>query len=155
MFKKTISLEFNTTIDVDVQTLFDFHMDTNNLPKITPPWIDVKIISLELPLHEGSIIELDIKRFGLTQRWKMMIAKVTSPTLVCDEAVKSPFTSFVHHHRFEAIDECRSMMKDELTFSLPLQPLSLVALPFIKNDMRRMFDYRHQQTKIILEEKNV
>jgi len=153
MFSRTISLDFNTEIAVDTQTLFEFHMDTNNLPKITPPWINVKIQFLELPLHQGSTIELDIKRFGLTQRWKMIISQLTSPTLICDEAVQSPFSSFVHHHHFEAIDENTSMLKDELTFSLPFYPLSLIVLPFIKKDMQKMFDYRHKQTKTLLEKK--
>lgn len=155
MFKKTISLEFSTEVAVDTQTLFGFHIDTNNLPKITPPWIGIEILSLELPLHKGSTVELNIRRFGLTQRWKMIIAELISPTLVCDKAVKSPFASFVHYHRFEAIDKTKSMMKDELIFSLPLYPLSLIAVPFIKKDMKKMFEYRHQQTKILLEKKDV
>lgn len=155
MFEKTVTLEFSTEIGVDTQTLFAFHVDTNNLPKITPPWIDVEVLSLELPLHKGSIIELDIRRFGITQRWKMMIAELIDPTLVCDKAVKSPFASFIHHHRFEAIEKSKSVMKDEIMFTLPLYPLSLIAVPFIKKDMKKMFDYRHQQTKRLLEKKDV
>lgn len=150
-----ISLEFSTEIAVDTQTLFAFHIDTNNLPKITPPWIGVEILSLELPLHKGSMVELDIRRFGFTQRWKMIISELISPTLICDKAVKSPFASFIHYHRFEAIDKTKSVLNDELIFSLPLYPLSLIAVPFIKKDMQKMFEYRHQQTKILLEKKDV
>lgn len=155
MFEKMISLEFSTEIAVDTQTLFAFHIDTNNLPKITPPWIGVEILSLELPLHKGSMVELDIRRFGFTQRWKMIISELISPTLICDKAVKSPFASFIHYHRFEAIDKTKSVLNDELIFSLPLYPLCLIAVPFIKKDMQKMFEYRHQQTKILLEKKDV
>jgi ligand-binding SRPBCC domain-containing protein len=155
MFEKMVSLEFSTEIAVDTQALFEFHIDTNNLPRITPPWIHVEIASLELPLHEGSMIELDIRRFGFTQRWKMMIFEFTSPVLVCDKAVKSPFKSFIHYHRFEALDKNNSVMKDEITFSLPLYPLSLIAVPFIKKDLQKMFEYRHRQTKLLLEKKDV
>ncbi len=155
MFKKIISLEFSTEVAVNTQELFAFHIDTNNLPKITPPWIEVEIFSLKLPLHKGSTIELDIRRFGFTQRWKMIISELVSPSLLCDKAVKSPFASFEHYHRFEAIDKSRSLLKDELIFSLPLYPLSLIALAFIKKDMQKMFEYRHQQTKLLLEKKYV
>ena len=155
MFKKTISLEFSTEIDVDTHTLFAFQTDTHNLPKITPPWIDVEIVSLELPLQKGSRIELDIKRFGLTQKWNMMIFELTSPDLVCDKALKSPFKSFMHYHRFESIGKGKSILKDEVLFSLPLYPFSLVSLPFIKKEMKKMFDYRHQETKKLLEKKQV
>jgi len=155
MFKRTVRLSFSTEIEVDVQTLYDFHIDTNNLPKITPPWIKVKVVSLELPLHQGSEIELDISRFGIVQRWKMQIAELERPGLVCDKALKSPFASFIHYHRFEAINDTKSLLCDELSFSLPLYPLSLIALPFVKQDIRKMFDYRHQHTKTLLEKNHV
>ena len=155
MFAKTVSYVFSTEVAVDTQTLFAFHTDPNNLPKITPPWIGVDIISIELPLKKGSRVELDIKRFGLIQKWNMMISELISPTLVCDKAVKSPFASFIHYHRFEAIDKSKSMLKDEVSFTLPLYPFSLIVLPFIKKDMKKMFDYRHQHTKILLEKKYV
>lgn len=155
MFEKTFRLEFASEIGVNVQRLYDFHIDTNNLPRITPPWIQVQIRSLKLPLHQGSEIELDITRFGMKQRWKMLIAKLERPELVCDQALKSPFASFVHHHRFKAIDETKSRLCDELAFSLPFYPLSLIALPFVKRDIRKMFDYRHTQTKLLLEKNHV
>ena len=100
-------------------------------------------------------IELDISRLGLTQRWKMRIAKLKANELVCDEAVESPFTSFIHYHRFIPLDKTNSWLCDELEFSLPCYPLSLIILPFIKKDIQKMFDYRHQKTKTILEKNNV
>ena len=155
MFNKTFSFEYSSVISTLTQTLFNFHLDTNNLPKITPPWINVKIVSLELPLHKGSTIELDIKRLGFIQKWNMLIAEIKSPTLVCDQALQSPFASFIHYHHFEPVDENRSMMRDELFFTLPLYPLSLIAVPFIKKDLKKMFSFRHQQTKLLLEKENV
>jgi len=155
MFERTLRLRFSSEIEADVQSLYDFHIDTNNLPKITPPWIKVQIISLELPLHQGSEIELAITRFGIAQRWKMQIAELEQPGLICDKALKSPFASFIHHHKFEAINGIKSLLHDELAFSLPLYPLSLIALPFIKRDIRKMFAYRHLQTKTLLEKKHV
>ena len=155
MFDSEVSLSFECDVETSVEKLYEFHIDTNNLPLITPPWIATDIISLELPLHEGSEIELDITRFGFTQRWKMKIDTLQEPLLVCDKALKSPFSSFVHHHRFEAITQTKSRMNDEITFSLPLHPLSLMVMPFIKHDISKMFAYRHQQTKKLLEKKNV
>lgn len=151
MLERTVRLSFSTEINTDIQALYDFHIDTNNLSKITPPWIKVEIISLELPLHQGSELELDITRFGMRQRWKMQIAELERPGLVCDKAIKSPFAAFIHHHRFKAIDDSQSLLCDELEFSLPFYPFSLIALPFIKEDIRKMFAYRHLKTKTILE----
>ena len=155
MFEKTVHMSFNSEIRVDAETLFDFHTDTDNLPKITPPWIKVRLVSLKLPVYKGRELELDISRFGLRQRWKMQIAELKPFELVSDIALKSPFASFIHHHRFKAIDQNRTLLCDELEFSLPFYPFSLIALPFIKWDIRKMFEYRHLKTKNLLEKNNV
>jgi len=155
MLKKTLHLKFSIELKTDIQTLYDFHTDTDNLPKITPPWLAVKIISLEKPLIKGSQVELDIGRFGMTQRWKIKIVALNPPELVCDRALKSSFSSFVHYHRFKTINEYKSLLCDELELTLPFYPFSLIALPFIKKDIQKMFDYRHLQTKKILEKNYV
>lgn len=150
MFSKKFSLNFTTTIPTSIEQLFAFHTDTNNLPKITPPWINVKIVDLKLPPQEKSIITLDIKQYGLSNRWVMQIDKMEAFTKICDVALKSPFKSFYHERTFEAINEKESQLSDTITFELPLYPLSLIALPFIKKDMEKMFAYRHERTKEIL-----
>ncbi len=155
MFEKTVHMTFSTEIGVNAMTLFDFHADTDNLPKITPPWITARLVSLKLPLYEGRELELDISRFGLTQRWKIQIAELNPFELICDKALKSPFSSFSHHHRFKMIGENRTLLCDELEFSLPFYPFSLIAMPFIKRDIRMMFEYRHLKTKTLLENNNV
>ena len=48
------TLIFETTIACNVQTLFDFHADTKNLPLITPKDTHVEILKLETPLKEGN-----------------------------------------------------------------------------------------------------
>jgi ligand-binding SRPBCC domain-containing protein len=44
-------------------------------------------------------------------------------------------------------DETHSILRDVVTFTLPLAPLSNVAVWFVKNDLKKMFAYRHQKTK--------
>jgi len=155
MFERTTQLRFSTEISTSPQALYDFHTDTNNLLKIMPPWIKVNIVSLKLPMTQGEEVTLDISRFGIRQRWKMRIAKLLSPKLVSDEAIESPFKSFVHHHSFEEIDKKRTKLCDELEFTLPFYPLNLIALALIKKDINKLFDYRHKKTKLILEKNNV
>lgn len=150
MFSKKFSFNFTSTLETSIEELFEFHSDTNNLPKITPPWIDVKIIDLKLPLEEKSMITLDIKQYGLTNRWVMQIDKMQPCHQICDIALKSPFKSFYHERSFTTINGTTSKLSDTITFELPLYPLSIIALPFIKKDMQKMFTYRHAQTKEIL-----
>lgn len=151
MFSKQFTLTFGSSIKATDDALFEFHSDTHNLSKITPPWIGVSIVDLTLPLKENSVVTLDIKQFGLTTRWVMQIDKLERPHRVCDKAIKSPFKYFYHEHAFHKIDEKHTFLKDTINFELPLYPLSLIALPLIKKDMKRMFAYRHEQTKKLLE----
>jgi ligand-binding SRPBCC domain-containing protein len=137
---------FETTLNAPIQKVYEFHCDTNNLPLITPPWIKVAIVKLDLPLSEGSHIILNISRFGFTQQWEMEIEAMHPNGAVIDRAIRSPFKSFRHVHGFEKLGENQTRMKDTVEFSLPLAPLSNIALPFIRSDFARMFNYRHEAT---------
>jgi ligand-binding SRPBCC domain-containing protein len=150
MFSKKHTFTYTTEIQTTPETLFEFHSDTNNLPKITPPWIKVKILELKLPLEEKSTIKLKITQYFISQIWHMQIDKMQSPHTICDIALKSPFKSFYHHRKFEKIDETTSRLTDTITMELPLYPLSRIALPFIRRDMDRMFEYRHRRMKELL-----
>lgn len=77
----------------------------------------------------------------------MTFEKVQYPHLIVDVATRSPFKLFRHEHHFMEVDATHSILRDVVTFSLPLEPLSIVAVWFIKKDMKKMFDYRHQKTK--------
>ena len=139
-------ITFQTILKVPIERAYEFHCDTNNLPLITPPWIKVSIVKLDLPLHEGSRIILDITRFGLTQQWEMEIEAMRPNEAIIDRAIRSPFKSFRHVHGFEKIGENETRMIDRIEFALPVEPLSNIVLPFVKKDLSRMFHYRHEAT---------
>lgn len=141
------TLTFETPLPCSVQTLFEFHADTNNLPLITPPDTTVQIIKLEEALEEGNEAILKIKKGLLSFVWELVFEKVTYPNLIVDVATKSPFKTFRHEHHFIEVNGTHSILRDEVTFSLPLDPLSRVAVWFVKRDMQKMFAYRHQKTK--------
>lgn len=147
-------VRFSTILSCSQEKAFDFHCDTSNLPLITPPWIDVQIKALSLPLHVKSTIDLIITRFGLPQRWLMEIETLQRPTMVVDRSLKSPFAYFRHEHLFEKIDEHKTMMVDKIVFQLPFWPLSFFMVPWIKKDLEKMFKYRHEKTKALLDEKD-
>ncbi len=150
MFTKKVTLTYRSNVHAPVQNLYAFHTDTDNLLKISPPWIAVSVVSIEKPLQPESLIELDIRRMGLTTRWKMRIKALQPPSLVCDEALKSPFKRFVHEHRFHFVDPDNTILEDVITLELPLGPLGWIVWPLIKRDMQKMFDYRHRRTKELL-----
>jgi len=147
------TLIYETTIACTVEELFAFHADTNNLSMITPKDTEVDIITIETPLKKGNRAILKIKKGLLSFVWELTFEEVLYPHLIIDVATRSPFKMFKHEHHFIAIDESHSILRDKITFSLPFWPLSLLALPFVKHDMDKMFSYRHAQTKAYLSDK--
>lgn len=140
-------LEFESKIDCSVEKLFEFHSDTNNLPLITPPGTTVDIIKLDKELQEGNVAVLKIKKGLLSFVWELIFEKVVYPNLIVDVATRSPFKAFRHEHHFIKVNDTQSILRDKVTFSLPLEPLSILAVWFVKKDMQKMFTYRHQKTK--------
>lgn len=144
------TLIFKTEMDCDVQTLYDFHADTANLPRITPPGIKVGILHLDTPLREGGKASLLITKHHLPLRWDLTFETVDEPNTIVDVATRSPFARFRHEHNFIRLDDTHSVLEDVVTFALPLEPLSSPIAWFIERDLKKMFGYRHQVTKSLL-----
>ena len=144
------TLIFETPISCSVKTLFEFHADSKNLPLITPKDTSVDILKLETPLKEGNEAVLRIKKGWLSFVWELTFEKVIYPNLIIDVAVRSPFKFFKHEHHFIEVNRTHSILRDKVTFSLPFEPLSVVAVWFVKRDMKKMFAYRHQKTKEVI-----
>jgi ligand-binding SRPBCC domain-containing protein len=122
--------------------VYSFHIDTNNLPKITPPWIKVTLIAIE-----PSTVTLDIRRFGITTRWKMAIEKLNCPYTLVDVMLQGPFSFFRHERRFIPLSTTTTRMDETLTIALPLRWLGTLAFWWVKRDMDTMFAYRHTMTQ--------
>ena len=141
------TLIFETPMRCSVKTLFEFHADTNNLPLITPKDTSVDILKLETPLKEGNEAVLSIKKGWISFVWELRFEKVNYPNLIVDVATRSPFKLFKHEHHFIEVNATHSILRDVVSFTLPLEPLSSVAVWFVKRDMKQMFTYRHKKTK--------
>jgi len=141
------TLIFETTMPCSVKTLFEFHADTKNLPLITPKDTSVEIIKIETPLRQGNEAVLRIKKGWFAFTWELTFEKVDYPNLIVDAATRSPFKFFRHEHHFIEVNGSHSILRDVVTFSLPFEPLSSIAVWFVKRDMKKMFAYRHQKTK--------
>lgn len=144
---KAFLLHYSCIINAPLKDVCAFHTDTRNLPLITPPWIDVMIMSMDVPMHEGSIVELRIKRFGIPTYWKMKIVRLDCPHSVVDQMVSGPFSTFHHERRFSPLNEHATKMEETITLSLGLGFLGRLFFPLIKKDMDRMFAYRHKATQ--------
>jgi ligand-binding SRPBCC domain-containing protein len=149
MMKKIIQIsKINCTLD----SLFDFHLDSNNITKITPENIKVELLNSDIKTYEGKVVKLKTTKMFIPTYWEVKIEKLEKPNILVDLALKSPFKYWRHQHIFTKKGNM-SELKDVIEFELPFGLLGKIISPFIENDIKKMFEYRHKKTKQILESK--
>jgi len=143
--------EKTTKIKCHIEDLFNFHLDTSNLIKITPKNMKVKILNSNFKARENEVVVIKTTKFFITMFWEVKIIKLEEPNLLVDLAIKSPFKYWRHQHIFTTTkDGCT--MKDIIEFKLPFGFLGNIFSFLIKKDLNNMFTYRHKKTKNILEQ---
>jgi ligand-binding SRPBCC domain-containing protein len=144
--------EKSTFIRCDIEKLFDFHLNTENIKKITPPNIAVELLTPHIIPSEGKILKIKSTKNYIPINWEVKIDKLEKPHKLIDIAVKSPFKYWEHQHLFIQYEEfCE--LRDIVKFDMPFGILGDLFEPFVYGDLIEMFDYRHKVTKEILERK--
>lgn len=94
------TFEKTTLIKCDVNELFEFHLDTNNLTKITPKNIKVKLLTPNFEAKEGEVLKIKSTKNFIPLNWTVKIDKLEKPNILIDVALKSPFKYWEHQHIF-------------------------------------------------------
>lgn len=140
-------------INCDTKSLFDFHLDTNNLTKITPTNIKVELLTKDFKPVVSQVLKIKSTKYFIPMMWEVKIEKIEEPNLLVDIALKSPFKFWEHKHIFINHGNF-SELKDVIIFKMPFGILGDLLSFFVKKDLQNMFDYRHKITKNILENRN-
>ena len=85
--------EKKSRIKCDIDKLFDFHLDLNNLKTITPKDTKVTLLNEMFVPKEGDVLRLHTVKNFIPIVWEVKIDELVYPTLLVDVALKSPFSS--------------------------------------------------------------
>jgi ligand-binding SRPBCC domain-containing protein len=141
-------------INCTLEELFEFHLDSQNITKITPSNTKVELLSEDNPAFEGKIVKLKTTRMFIPIIWEVKIEKLEKPNILVDLAIKSPFKYWKHQHVFtQKGNHCE--LQDIIEFELPFGVFGKIIESFLTFDIKKMFEYRHQKTKEILENKKI
>lgn len=141
----------SVVIRTGIEELFDFHTDTNNLPKISPAFPKVTILEIDdPPLREGSAVKIRLLLPLFPVDWHVRIGTLRRSELIVDVQEKGPFAYWVHEHQFKEVDGGVEMT-DLVRFTPPFGILGTLALPFIRVQLKSMFTHRHKKTKNVFE----
>lgn len=113
-FRRTVVL------DAPIEKVFAFHGDPHNITKISPRWQKVTVEHGDSVPRQGADFQIVIRFFGLLpMRWQGVWREVRTPELLVDEALKSPFAFFRHHHGFRVVDDTHTLMTDDVEYLFP------------------------------------
>jgi len=146
---KIYQIKSKQVLSMTLDSSWNFFSDPRNLPKITPPWLNLKVTS-DLPdkMYEGMIITYKVYPFaGIPSNWVTEITQVKEKNFFIDEQRFGPYKFWHHQHHFKQIDEGIEM-EDIVTYALPLDPLSRpLSSLFVGKKIKEIFKFREEVLK--------
>ena len=125
--------------------VFSFFSKAENLEKITPKYLNFKIIGKSTEnIEEGTLIDYKLSLRGLPMKWKTLISEFEHESHFIDSQLKGPYKEWIHLHKF--YDSAGgTLMRDYVKYRLPMGLLGkLMAGSFVKKDVNSIFQYRKE-----------
>jgi ligand-binding SRPBCC domain-containing protein len=133
--------------------VFAFHQRPEALTTITPPWERVTIVGAIPPIEPGRQVTL---RTMIGPIPVTCVAEYTNEfelgRLFTDRQVSGPFASWLHHHWFLDDGAGGTILRDEVDYVPPFKALGRwLGGAIIRRKLDRMFTYRHEVTRRLIE----
>jgi ligand-binding SRPBCC domain-containing protein len=139
-------------INAPIEKVFDFHMDTNNLLRITPRDINFKIISMNDISGVGYKVVLEIRKFYFIRSiLEVEITDCIKNELMHDIQRKGIF-KYWFQKRFFKVENEGTILTDIVEYIPPFGKLGeFLNWLIINRIIKKMFHFRQLKTKEILE----
>ncbi|MGE0041359.1 MAG: SRPBCC family protein [Vicinamibacterales bacterium] len=123
---------------------FRFFADAGNLQRITPPWLDFRILTpLPIEMRPGALIEYRLRLRGMPIRWRTVIDAWEPPARFVDRQLRGPYLLWRHTHTFEPVAGgtlCRDQVDYRVLGGWPIERF------FVRPELERIFTYRQRAT---------
>ena len=131
--------------------VFDFFSQSENLVRITPPWMHFRILTPQpVEMKQGALIECALRVRGIPLRWLTEIERWDPPFEFVDIQAKGPYRYWRHTHRFLEVEGGTSIV-DHVEYALPFGVLGRLAHRLqVGEDIARTFDYRAERVQSLL-----
>ena len=139
-------------INATPERLFAFHASPGALQRLTPPWEKVKLIEGGNSIRVGARVVLETRIGPIPLHWVAEHVEYDPPHAFADRQVSGPFKAWHHRHEFLPNGPTGSTLRDVVEYEVPLGKLGqLCGGWYVREKLRKMFDYRHDATRRIVE----
>jgi ligand-binding SRPBCC domain-containing protein len=143
-------LDRSQLLPFPLERVFAFFADARNLERITPPLLGFRVVGHEpVEMRAGALIEYRLRLHGVGVDWLTRIEEWEPGVRFVDQQLVGPYELWHHTHSFEDHDG-GTLMRDTVRYALPLWPLGELALPLVRRDLDRIFDFRRGSVEGLL-----
>ena len=148
------SFKVTQRIPISLAVAWDFFSNPGNLPSITPPGMNFRIVSKYHgeKMYPGQLIEYRVKAVAFLPSlyWMTEISQVGEGVYFIDEQRFGPYRFWHHQHHFREIlgkgGETGIEMTDIVHYKVPFGIIGDLANKlFVSKRLQGIFDYRIQQ----------
>lgn len=138
-------IEQEQSLDLPRDEVFKFFSDARNLEKLTPPWLNFKIVEIPEQLTAGALIRYRLKLRGLPIHWTTRIEEWSPNDRFVDIQIAGPYALWHHTHEFEDLPDGGTLIRDTVRYRVPFGPVGEpVRRLLVAPDTRKIFDYRRE-----------
>lgn len=144
--------EKETRIHAAPERVFAFHESPGALERLTPPWERVKLLEGGDSIRPGTRVVLSVPVGPFRMKWIAEHTEYQAGRMFADRQVEGPFASWYHRHLCLDDGQGGTLLRDEIEYQPPLGAMGrCLGRPFIEAKLKKMFDYRHEVTRQIVE----
>lgn len=137
-------------IPIPVKQAWEFFSKPDNLAKVTPPYMNFKILSRSDAgeMYPGMIITYNVSPLlNIKIKWATEISQIKEYKYFIDNQIKGPYKIWHHEHRFTETNQGLEM-KDILFYEIKYGFLGRLAHKlYIKKRITEIFNYREEKIK--------
>jgi hypothetical protein len=122
------------------EAVFQFFAQPRNLNRLTPAWLHFEMLSSELEIRQGTLLDYRIRLHGIPLRWQSKIEMWDPPNRFVDRQIRGPYLRWLHEHTFLE-KSGGTLVRDRVDYAV--FGGWLVQRFLVAPDLKKIFRYRH------------
>jgi ligand-binding SRPBCC domain-containing protein len=134
-------------VDASLVEVFGFFSDATNLERLTPPWLQFRILTpAPIAMSAGTLIDYRLRWRDVPLRWRTEIEVWEPFSRFVDRQIRGPYRLWRHEHLFEE-HRGGTQVVDQVAYAAIGGRLAHRLI--VDRDVETIFAYRRQALKAI------